>query len=58
MAGILQVLLLRKSKNNDLKCQKKKEMPRGKRKNLLRMQNVTTKLRRNLLNLKRLCMNV
>jgi hypothetical protein len=35
MAGILQVLPLRKSKNNVLECHKKKSMPRGKRKDLL-----------------------
>jgi hypothetical protein len=58
MAGILQVLPLRKSENNILKCNKKKRMPRGKRKDFLRMQNITTKLRRNALNARRLCMNV
>jgi hypothetical protein len=35
MAGILQVLPLRKSENNVLECHKKKSMPRGKRKDLL-----------------------
>jgi hypothetical protein len=50
MAGILQVLPLRKSKNNVLECHKKKKMPRGKRKDLLKMQNVARKLRRNVIN--------
>jgi hypothetical protein len=35
MARILQVLPLRKSKNNVLECHKKKSMPRGKSKDLL-----------------------
>jgi hypothetical protein len=35
MAGILQVLPMRKSKNNVLECHKEKSMPRGKRKDLL-----------------------
>jgi hypothetical protein len=50
MAGILQVLPLRKSENNVLECHKKNSMSRGKRKDLLRMQNVAWKLRRNVIN--------
>jgi hypothetical protein len=50
MAGILQVLPLRKTKNNFLECHKKKRMPRGKGKDLLKRQNVAQKLRRNVLN--------
>jgi hypothetical protein len=48
--GILKVLLLRKRGNNVLECRKKKRMHRGKRKDLLRMQNVALKLRRNVIN--------
>jgi hypothetical protein len=58
MAGILQVLPLRKSKNNVLKCHKIKRMPRGKRKDFLRMKNIAQKLRRNVLNAGRLYVNV
>jgi hypothetical protein len=54
MTGILQVLPLRKSENNVLKCHKKKRIPRRKRKDLSRMQNVARKLRRKVLNAGRL----
>jgi hypothetical protein len=50
MAGILQVLLLRKSENDILECHKKKRMPRGKGKDLLRRKNIAQKLRRNVIN--------
>jgi hypothetical protein len=50
MTGILQVLPPRECKNHVLKCHKKKRMPRGKRKDFPRMQNVAPKLRRNVLN--------
>jgi len=50
MGEILQVPLLRKSENNVLECHKKKRMPRGKRKDFPRMQNVEWKPRRKMLN--------
>jgi hypothetical protein len=50
MAGIPQILPLRKSKNNVLECHKKNRTPRGKGKDLLRRQNVARKLRKNVLN--------
>ncbi len=58
MKGIRQVLLLRKSKNNILKFQKKKKMAWGKRKDFLRRQNIAPKLRRNVLNTRTLIMSV
>ena len=56
--GIQQVPPPRKCKDYVLNCHKKKRMPIGKRIDFLRMQNVTPKLRRNVLNARRLCVNV
>jgi hypothetical protein len=56
--GIQQVPPPRKCEDYVLNCHKKKKMPIGKRIDILRMQNVTPKLRRNVLNARRLIVTV
>ncbi len=56
--GIQQVLPPRKCKDYILNCHKKKRMPIGKRIDFLRMQSITPKLRRNVLNARRLMVTV
>jgi hypothetical protein len=58
MLGILQVLPLRKSDDNVLKCHRKKRTLRGRKTDFPRMQSVEWKPRRRVLNSTRQFENV